>query len=156
MTEKFPARFSATRLRRMRANEFSRRLMRENRLTVDNLIWPVFIAEGRKARQPVPSMPGVERLSIDVLLKEAEQAAKLGIPALALFPVTPAKRKTADGREAWNPKGLAQRAVNELEPVFHGLFEKVGLSEPALAVPEFASSDFAAAAAQEVDALFGD
>ena len=115
MTEKFPARFPATRLRRMRANEFSRRLMREHLLTVDNLIWPVFIAEGRKTRQPVPSMPGVERLGIDVLLKEAEQAAKLGIPALALFPVTPTKKKSADGREAWNSKGLAQQAVRALK-----------------------------------------
>mgnify|MGYP001610936970 CR=1 FL=1 len=112
---RFPARFPATRLRRMRADEFSRRLMRENRLTVDNLIWPVFIAEGKKTRQPVPSMPGVERLGIDVLLKEAEQAAKLGIPALALFPVTPAKKKSADAREAWNPKGLAQSAVRALK-----------------------------------------
>ena len=111
MSEKFPARYPAIRLRRMRAHEFTRRLMRENRLTVDNLIWPVFIAEGRKTRHPVPSMPGVERLGLDVLLKEAEQAAKMGIPALALFPVTPAKKKTADGREAWNPKGLAQQAV---------------------------------------------
>ena len=115
MTEKFPGRFPATRLRRLRAHEFSRRLMRENRLTVDNLIWPVFIAEGRKTRHAVPSMPGVERLGLDVLLKEAEQAAKLGIPALALFPVTPAKKKTADGREAWNPKGLAQQAVRALK-----------------------------------------
>jgi len=115
MTEKFPARFPATRLRRMRADLFSRRMMREHRLTVDNLIWPVFIADGRKTRQPVASMPGVERLGLDVLLKEAEQAAKLGIPALALFPVTPAKKKSADGREAWNPKGLAQQAVRALK-----------------------------------------
>ena len=121
MTEKFPARFPATRLRRMRADEFSRRLMRENRLTVDNLIWPVFIADGRKTRQPVTSMPGVERMGLDVLLKEAEQAAKLGIPALALFPVTPTKKKSADGREAWNPNGLAQQAVRALKKSLPGL-----------------------------------
>ena len=115
MTNPFLASFPATRPRRMRADDFSRRLMRENRLTVDNLIWPVFVAEGKKTRQSVPSMPGVQRMGIDVLLKEAEQAAKLGIPALALFPVIAAKKKSADAREAWNPKGLAQQAVRALK-----------------------------------------
>ncbi|MBI1731149.1 MAG: porphobilinogen synthase [Gammaproteobacteria bacterium] len=115
MTVKTTPRYPATRMRRMRADDFSRRLMRENRLTVDNLIWPVFVAPGNKTRTPVPSMPGVHRLGIDALLREAEQAVKLGIPALAIFPVTPAAKKSADGREAWNPKGLAQRTVRELK-----------------------------------------
>jgi porphobilinogen synthase len=108
-------RFPSTRLRRMRAAEFGRRLMREHRLTVDNLIWPVFVAPGARTRVPVPSMPGVHRLGIEPLLREAEQAARLGIPALALFPVTPAAKKSADAREAWNPKGLAQQAVRVLK-----------------------------------------
>jgi porphobilinogen synthase len=99
----------------MRAADFSRRLTREHKLTVDNLIWPVFVAEGSRTREPVSSMPGVHRLGLDPLLREAEQAAKLGIPAMALFPVTPARKKSADGREAWNPRGLAQRAVRVLK-----------------------------------------
>jgi porphobilinogen synthase len=103
------------RMRRMRADAFSRELMRETRLAAGDLIWPVFIAEGKGARQPVPSMPGVERLSVDELLREAEEAAALGIPALALFPATVPERKTADGREAWNPEGLTQRAARALK-----------------------------------------
>jgi len=99
----------------MRRDDFSRRMMRETTLSADNLIWPVFVVEGSRQRQAVPSMPEVERLSIDELLREAEVATTLGIPAVALFPVTDAARKTADGREAWNPDGLAQRTVRALK-----------------------------------------
>jgi porphobilinogen synthase len=100
----------------MRRDEFSRCLMRETTLAAADLIYPVFVMEGRGAqREPVPSMPGVERLTIDALLTEAETAAGLGIPAIALFPVTPREAKTDDGREAWNPQGLAQRATRALK-----------------------------------------
>ena len=104
-----------TRMRRMRRDDFSRRLMREHRLSVDDLIWPVFVIEGENRREPVPSMPGVERLSLDQLLVEAATAHRLGIPAVALFPVTPAERKSEDAAEACNPDGLAQRAVRALK-----------------------------------------
>jgi porphobilinogen synthase len=90
-------------------------MMRETTLGADDLIWPVFVVEGSRQRQTVPSMPEVERLSVDELLREAEVAVGLGIPAVALFPVTDAARKTADGCEAWNPDGLAQRAVRALK-----------------------------------------
>ncbi len=103
------------RLRRMRRDAFSRALMRETTLTCADLILPVFVREGRGAHEPVASMPGVERLSIDQLLILAEQAHALGIPALALFPVTPDSAKSLDAREAWNPQGLAQRAVRALK-----------------------------------------
>ena len=102
-------------MRRMRRDAFSRRLMRENRVCPDDLIWPVFIVDGKGERQPVGSMPGVFRFSIDELLREAREAANLGIPALALFPSPPAEGKSLDGREAWNPDGLVQRAVAELK-----------------------------------------
>ena len=105
----------ATRLRRMRRDDLSRRLMREHTLTVDDLIYPVFVLEGSNQTEAVPSMPGVERMSIDLLVKEAEELARLGIPAMALFPVTPSDVKTLDGREAWNPEGLAQRAVRAIK-----------------------------------------
>jgi porphobilinogen synthase len=105
----------------MRRDDFSRRLMRETLLTPDHLIYPVFVMEGRGQRVAVPSMPGVERLSIDELVREAEQAVSLGIPALALFPVTPAEAKTDDGREAWNPEGLAQRATRALKQALPAL-----------------------------------
>ncbi len=107
--------FPATRMRRMRKDSFSRALMRENVLQVDDLIWPVFVLDGEQRRERVPSMPGVERLSIDLLLEAASEAHALGIPALALFPVTAAEAKSADGCEAWNPQGLAQRAVRALK-----------------------------------------
>jgi porphobilinogen synthase len=107
--------FPYTRMRRMRRDDFSRRLMRENVLTPSDLIYPVFVVEGKNERQPIPSMPGIERLSIDLLVKEAKKLQALGIPALALFPVTPAQAKSLDGREAWNPDGLAQRAVKALK-----------------------------------------
>ena len=105
----------ATRQRRMRASDFSRRLMRETRLTVDDLIYPVFVIDGQSQRQGIDSMPGVERLSIDLLLKEAKEIYDLGIPALALFPVTLADAKTESAEEAWNAEGLAQRAVRALK-----------------------------------------
>ncbi len=107
--------FSAVRMRRMRRDDFSRRLMRESTLSVDDLIYPMFILEGEGQREPIPSMPGVERVSIDLLLKEAEELVQLGVPAVALFPVTPESVKTEDAREAFNPDGLAQRAVRALK-----------------------------------------
>ena len=113
--------FPRFRARRMRRDDFSRRLMRENVLTVNDLIWPVFVCEGRGVRQPVPSMPGVDRLSLDLLLEEAEEIAKLGVPALALFPVVPKEKKSADAGEAWNPEGLVQRAVRALKSALPGL-----------------------------------
>jgi len=108
-------RFPATRLRRMRRDDFSRRLMRETTLTPSDLILPVFVQEGAEMRQPVASMPGVERLSVDVLVREAREVQLLGIPAIAIFPVTPASAKSEDAREAWNPEGLAQRAVRAVK-----------------------------------------
>jgi len=108
-------RYHGTRMRRMRRDGFSRRLMRETRLVTDDLIYPVFVLEGEAQHEPVASMPGIERLSIDLLLAEAEEIQALGIPAIALFPVTPVEKKTEDAREAWNPEGLAQRAVRALK-----------------------------------------
>ena len=110
--------FPKTRLRRMRADGFSRRLMQENQLTAADLIYPIFVIEGTAKREAVASMPGVERLTIDELLKEAETCAKLGIPAIALFPVVSPDQKTEDASEAHNPKGLAQRAVRALKQNF--------------------------------------
>jgi porphobilinogen synthase len=107
--------FPRTRLRRMRFDGFSRRLMRETTLTPDNLIYPMFVIEGRGQREAVGSMPGVDRVSIDELVREAEELMRLGIPALALFPVTPPSAKSEDGKEAWNPEGLAQRAVRAIK-----------------------------------------
>ena len=106
------------RMRRMRRNEFSRRLMRENTLTANDFIYPMFILEGKNQKQAVPSMPGVERVSIDLLLKEAEQCLQLGIPTIALFPVVPQEKKSDSAEEAFNPQGLAQRAVKELKKHF--------------------------------------
>ena len=106
--------------RRMRRDEFSRRLMREHVLTADDLIYPVFVHE-LKGREAVPSMPGVDRVSIDLLLRVAADAQALGVPALALFPVTPPEAKSLDAREAWNPQGLAQRAVQALKRDFPDL-----------------------------------
>jgi porphobilinogen synthase len=105
----------------MREHDFTRRMVRETSLTVADLIYPVFIIEGDNRREPVPAMPGVERLSIDLLLEEARACAQLKIPALALFPVTPEQKKSADGREAWNPDGLVQSAARELKAALPGL-----------------------------------
>jgi porphobilinogen synthase len=99
----------------MRYNDFSRRLMRENRLSVDDLIYPMFVTEGSNQRQTISSMPGVERLSLDLLLEEAHQLHELGIPAIALFPVTPADKKSEHATEAYNRDGLVQRSVRALK-----------------------------------------
>ena len=111
-------RFPRARPRRMRRDDFSRRLMRESALTADDLIYPMFILEGQNRREAVKSMPGVERVSIDLLLKEAEELVKLGVPMVALFPVTPQEAKSLDAGEAYNPNGLAQRAVRALRKEF--------------------------------------
>ncbi len=107
--------FPASRPRRMRRDEFSRKLMRESVLTVDDLIYPMFIIEGDNQRTVIDSMPGVERLSIDLLLAEAKILAELGIPAIALFPVVSDAKKSNDAAEAWNPDGLIQTAVRKLK-----------------------------------------
>jgi len=107
--------YPETRMRRMRANDFSRRLMRENVLTPDDLIYPVFVIEGQNETEQVASMPGVERMSIDLLVKEAKELASLGVPAMALFPVTPMDAKTEFAEESYNPDGLAQRAVKAIK-----------------------------------------
>ena len=111
----FNRKFPVTRMRRMRRDDFSRRLMRETRLSTDDLIFPVFIVEGEKQRQPIESMPGIFRLSIDELLKEAQELIDLNIPAIALFPALDDSIKTIDGREAFNDNGLVQRAVKALK-----------------------------------------
>ena len=121
MPGKYSGDYPEVRLRRMREHDFTRRMMRENLLTPADLIYPVFIIEGENQRDPVPAMPGVERLSIDLLIEEARITMELGIPALALFPVTPEKKKTADGREAWNPDALVQVATRELKSAVPGL-----------------------------------
>jgi len=108
-------RFPAVRMRRIRKDEFSRRLMREHRLTTDDLIYPVFLIDGKNRTVPVASMPGVKRYTVDQLLRHAETALRAGIPAIALFPAIERSLKTADGREAANPKGLVPRAVAALK-----------------------------------------
>ncbi|MBJ7310264.1 porphobilinogen synthase [Rugamonas sp. CCM 8940] len=112
------AQFPAIRMRRMRRDPFSRALMRENNVSAADLIYPVFILDGVNQREPVLSMPGVERLSVDLLLKVAEECVALGIPVLALFPVIDAAKKTPDGVEATNPDGLVPRAVRALKQAF--------------------------------------
>jgi len=107
--------FPITRMRRMRANAFSRRLMRENTLTTNDLIYPMFVIEGLNLREPVASMPGVERLTIDLLVEEAEELVELGIPMIALFPVVPMENKSLEAEEAYNPDGLAQRAIRAVK-----------------------------------------
>jgi len=109
--------FPKTRMRRMRYHDFSRRLMSENQLSCNDLIYPLFVIEGENKKEAVASMPGVERLSIDLLVAEAKQCHALGIPMLALFPVTPASVKSEDAAEAYNPDGLAQRAVRAIKAV---------------------------------------
>ena len=114
MAERFPVGYPTRRLRRNRRDAFSRALVRENTLTTSHLIYPMFVLDGHDERETVHSMPGVERLSIDLMLKQAERAFLLGIPAVALFPVV-RDNKTDDGREAYNPDGLVQRAVRALK-----------------------------------------
>ena len=107
--------FPITRMRRMRYHDFSRRLMRENRLSVDDLIYPMFVIEGSSKIEEIQSMPGVKRLSIDLLVEKSKHLTQLGIPAIALFPVTSAEKKSDDAKEAYNPDGLAQRCVRALK-----------------------------------------
>lgn len=107
--------FPASRMRRMRYQDFSRRLMRENRLSTDDLICPLFVIEGKNQQENIASMPGVSRLSIDLLLKEAESLLNLGIPAIALFPVIASDKKSNAAEEAYNPNGLAQRCIRTLK-----------------------------------------
>jgi porphobilinogen synthase len=109
------SRFPATRLRRLRSDDFIRRMVRETQVTVDDLICPMFILDGDNQRQQIASMPGVERLSIDLAVERARHLYALGIPAVALFPVTPDARKSADGREAYNPDAIAQRAIRRMK-----------------------------------------
>ena len=113
--------FLAIRPRRMRKDEFSRRLMRENVLTTNDLIYPVFVLDGENRIENVASMPGVQRQSIDVLLKTADECVKLGIPALALFPVVDQQHKSLDAAEAFNDKGLVPRTVKALKKAFPDL-----------------------------------
>jgi porphobilinogen synthase len=107
--------FPSVRMRRMRRDDFSRRMMREHRLSTDDLIYPVFVLDGSKRREPVASMPGVERLSVDQLFPVAEECVRLGVPVLALFPVIDSSLKSNDGREAVNSEGLVPRAVRALK-----------------------------------------
>lgn len=113
VSQSFPAR----RLRRLRKHDFSRRLVQENQLSVNDLIYPMFVIEGENRREKIPSMPGIERLSLDLLEKEVQELAALGIPAVALFPVTPDDIKTEMAEEAYNEDGLAQRAVRCIKKV---------------------------------------
>jgi porphobilinogen synthase len=110
--------FPAARPRRLRRDDFTRRLVRENTLSANDLIYPVFVLDGEKKRETIASMPGVERLSLDLLLPVAEQCVKLGIPVMALFPVIAPELKTPDGREALNDKGLVPRVVKSLKQHF--------------------------------------
>jgi porphobilinogen synthase len=107
--------YPGSRLRRTRAQEFSRRLVREHVLTPDDLIYPMFVIEGNAQRVPVASMPGIERLTIDELVRDAARAASLGIPAVALFPNVASSLRTAGGEEAFNPEGLVPRAVRAIK-----------------------------------------
>jgi len=110
--------FPARRMRRMRVDDSTRRLMAESQLTVNDLIYPVFVLEGENQREAIASMPGIERKSIDLLLEEAQELVDLGIPAIALFPVTPNDKKSLMAEEAYNPQGLAQRTVRALKAAF--------------------------------------
>lgn len=111
MIEQFPN----TRMRRLRKQDFTRRLVAENQLTANDLIYPMFVLEGVNQKEAVPSMPGVNRLSIDLLVQEAHELVELGIPAIALFPVTPMQAKSLCASEAFNPQGLAQKAVRAIK-----------------------------------------
>lgn len=110
-----PAAFPATRLRRVRAAPGRRALVRETRLSPEDFIWPIFVCEGEGQRQPIPSMPGVERLSVDLVAEAAEEAASLGIPAICIFPYTPLEARTSDCAEAWNPDNLSNRATRAIK-----------------------------------------
>jgi porphobilinogen synthase len=121
MTGDLAISFPRVRMRRMRRDEFSRRLMRETQLGVDALIYPIFVIEGRNERQAISSMPGIERLSVDELQRECESLMRLKIPAIAIFPVIPKEKKSLDARESWNPDGIAQRAVRAVKSAFPDL-----------------------------------
>ncbi len=110
--------FPATRMRRLRRQGFSRDLVREHQLSVNDLIYPMFVLEGEQQKEAVPSMPGIERLSIDLLLEECATLVALGIPAIALFPVTPQSAKSDGAEAAWDPQGLAQRTVRAVRARF--------------------------------------
>src|SRR5690349_24937227 len=114
MSFNFGGKFPARRMRRMRRDDFSRRLVREARLASDDFIYPAFVQEGSKQEHPVPSLPGISRKSIDLLLHDAEACQSLGIPAMALFPVVTTDKKSDDAKEAWRDDGLVPRAVRAL------------------------------------------
>lgn len=118
MPQFIPSSFPLRRPRRVRKHEFSRRLVRENRLSVDDFIYPMFVLDGENRRESISSMPGIERLSLDLLLKEAEELIRLGIPAIALFPVIPAEQKSLLAEEAYNDDGLVPRVVRALKEHF--------------------------------------
>jgi porphobilinogen synthase len=121
MSFDFAGRFPTTRMRRMRRDDFSRRLMREHRLSADDLIYPVFVLDGAKREEPVTSLPGVARKSIDLLLHDAERCVALGVPAMALFPVIPTEFKSLDAAQAWHPQGLVPRTVRAIKERFPDL-----------------------------------
>ena len=121
MSFAFASRFPHRRPRRLRRDEFSRRLAREHRLTADDLIYPVFVLDGTRREEPVASLPGVSRKTLDLLLREAEACVALGIPALALFPVIAQELKTDDASQAWHPEGLVPRTVRALKERFPDL-----------------------------------
>ncbi len=121
MSFNFDGAFPQRRMRRMRRDDFSRRMMRETRLAADDFIYPVFVLDGAGRREDVPSLPGVARKSLDLLYAEAEQCLELGVPAMALFPVVDAAAKSDDAAEAWNPEGLVPRVVRGLKARFPDL-----------------------------------
>jgi porphobilinogen synthase len=121
MSYDFRGQFPTRRMRRMRRDDFSRRLVREHRLAADDLIYPVFVLDGARREEPVASLPGVARKSIDLLFRDAERCVASGVPAIALFPVITAEQKSEDAAEAWHPKGLVPRAVAALKERFSGL-----------------------------------
>src|SRR6476469_4663550 len=121
MKQAFSGRFPARRMRRMRRDDFSRRLARETRLSADDFIYPVFVQDGDNRQVPVPSLPGVARKSIDLLLRDAERCVGAGIPAIALFPVVPPEQKSDDAAHAWDDAGLVPRAVRALKSHFPAL-----------------------------------
>ncbi len=118
---RFSGKFPERRPRRMRRDDFSRRLMREHRLAAEDLIYPAFVQNGERRQEPVPSLPGIARKSIDLLLADAERCLELGVPAMALFPVIGPEQKSLDAAEAWNPEGLVPRAVRALKDRFPAL-----------------------------------
>ena len=121
MTFAFTGRFPARRPRRLRRDDFSRRLAREHALAADDFIYPTFVLDGSRREEPVPSLPGVSRKSVDRLLHDAEACASLGVPAIALFPVVPAELKSEDAAQAWHPEGLVPRTVRALKERFPSL-----------------------------------